>query len=305
VTWFKVDDGLHSHPKWMAIPPAARGLWVTAGSWASAHLTDGHIPRHALTALGGRPRDAADLVRIGLWEENGDGWRFHEWHTDSDGSRRNPTKHEVDADRAAARDRQRRARDKARESRRDNPRESPSESRREFAPPDPTRPTKDLTSSDGLTTRPDLSDDEDPGQPPPKLPPIVCQAIAILASRDVTHRQAADHLPPLGNPTTWENSAYDRRIAVAWPLAKLAEQHPDWTAEQIADFAEPPPDPAAVSGTRSQKPSPLDDQQAAALAAAERHRRIAAGEGCQDCHDTGFTLDEDGTAVPCTHQETP
>src|SRR5690606_23232276 len=49
------------------------------GSWSAAHTTDGHIPRHVLPLLGGRPRDAAELVRVGLWETDGDGWRFHQW----------------------------------------------------------------------------------------------------------------------------------------------------------------------------------------------------------------------------------
>src|SRR4051812_39798971 len=67
MTWFKVDDGLWGHPKWLATPAPARGLWVTAGSWSAANLTDGRIPRHVLPSLGGRPRDAATLVTVGLW----------------------------------------------------------------------------------------------------------------------------------------------------------------------------------------------------------------------------------------------
>ncbi len=49
----------------------------------------------------------------------------------------------------------------------------------------------------------------------------------------------------------------------------------------------------------------LAGQQAAARARAERHARAAAGEACQACGDTGWTLDEDGAAIPChhTHQE--
>lgn len=79
MSWFKVDDKLHSHPKWLDLSKSARSLWVTAGSWAADQCTDGLIPRHVLTRLDGRPTDAADLVRVGLWETHPDGWSFHDW----------------------------------------------------------------------------------------------------------------------------------------------------------------------------------------------------------------------------------
>lgn len=149
MTWFKVDDGLHSHPKWLAASPHARALWVSAGSWAAAHLTDGHVPRHALPLLGGRLKDATELVRLGLWESVGDGWAFHDWATFQ------PSAESVEADRAAARERQRRARDKSRESRRDkhrdSGRESPATDAVSHGPPDPTRP--DLPSSSSGNSR--------------------------------------------------------------------------------------------------------------------------------------------------------
>lgn len=77
--WFKVDDHLYSHPKWVGASPAAKALWVTAGSWCAAQLTDGHVPRHMLPVVGGRPRVAQELVDTGLWIENGTGWYFHDW----------------------------------------------------------------------------------------------------------------------------------------------------------------------------------------------------------------------------------
>lgn len=79
--WFKVDDGLWGHPKWLALAgkPRARSLWVTAGSWCSANLTDGHVPAHVLVAFGARTADATALVTAGLWVVTGEGWRFHDW----------------------------------------------------------------------------------------------------------------------------------------------------------------------------------------------------------------------------------
>ena len=79
MAWFKVDDRLWGHPKWLATPLRARGLWVTAGSWSAANETDGKIPAHALTTLGGRPADASALVASGLWSTTRGGWTFHDW----------------------------------------------------------------------------------------------------------------------------------------------------------------------------------------------------------------------------------
>lgn len=79
MAWFKVDDRLWGHPKWLAAPPRARALWVTAGSWSASQETDGVIPRHVLATLGGRPTDAAALVSAGLWTTHRQGWRFHDW----------------------------------------------------------------------------------------------------------------------------------------------------------------------------------------------------------------------------------
>lgn len=77
--WFKVDDKLWGHPKWLAVPARARGLWVTAGSWAAANETDGKVPRHVISTLGGNARDATSLCDAGLWREVKAGWIFHEW----------------------------------------------------------------------------------------------------------------------------------------------------------------------------------------------------------------------------------
>lgn len=80
MAWFKVDDKLWGHPKWLATPTRARGLWVTAGSWSASNETDGRIPAHVLPTLMGTKSDANALVQSGLWvaELSGD-YRFHGW----------------------------------------------------------------------------------------------------------------------------------------------------------------------------------------------------------------------------------
>ena len=79
MAWFKVDDHLYSHPKWLSLPKSARALWVTAGAWSAGQLLDGHIPAAVLPMLDGTRREAQALVDAGLWEVNCDGWVFHDW----------------------------------------------------------------------------------------------------------------------------------------------------------------------------------------------------------------------------------
>ena len=104
MAWFKVDDKLHSHPKRHRAGLRAMGLWVVAGSWCGDQLTDGHVPRDMLAALGGKTVDAKALVDAGLWETTPTGWQFHDWQG------RNPTRDDVETQRAEWRKRQQAAR---------------------------------------------------------------------------------------------------------------------------------------------------------------------------------------------------
>ena len=79
MTFFAVDDGLHSHPKWLSASHRARGLWTTAGSWCSKYSHDGIVPRHMLRTFGYTEKDAAALVSSGLWHTVRGGWQFHDW----------------------------------------------------------------------------------------------------------------------------------------------------------------------------------------------------------------------------------
>jgi len=78
--WFRVDDKLWGSPKWLALKPGARALWVTAGAWSMDQLTDGFVPTHVVRVLGSRPRDAEELVSCGMWENSDGGFTFHDWH---------------------------------------------------------------------------------------------------------------------------------------------------------------------------------------------------------------------------------
>lgn len=103
--WFKVDDGFAVHPKALKAGNAACGLWVRAGSWSMQQLTDGFIPDHVLPTLGTK-KEAQSLVDAGLWDRAVSGWVFHEW------DERQPSRAQVEKDRADAAERQRKAREK-------------------------------------------------------------------------------------------------------------------------------------------------------------------------------------------------
>ena len=81
MAWFKVDDRLWSHPKWLGLPIEAKALWVSAGSYCAMHETDGEISCQTLAIVlpnSRHTRAANALVEAGLWERTNDGYRFHE-----------------------------------------------------------------------------------------------------------------------------------------------------------------------------------------------------------------------------------
>jgi hypothetical protein len=106
VTWFKVDDQLAFHPKVLESGNAAMGLWVRAGAWCGAHLTAGALPRHMIGTLGAQRRDADRLVSAGLWTRTDVGYQFKDW------ADYQPTKTQVESEKAATKERQQRYRDR-------------------------------------------------------------------------------------------------------------------------------------------------------------------------------------------------
>jgi len=96
--WVRVDDGLFLHPKWLATPANARGLWVTALSYCGNQANGGIVPAVLLPMLGATVDDAEALVKSGLWTRDGDGYRVNQF------ADYNPTSTpEAAADRALAR----------------------------------------------------------------------------------------------------------------------------------------------------------------------------------------------------------
>lgn len=67
--FFALDDGAHSHPKFMRAGNAAVGLWSRIGSYVAQHLTDGHVPGAVASMYGTAPQ-IKKLVAVGLWHEH-------------------------------------------------------------------------------------------------------------------------------------------------------------------------------------------------------------------------------------------
>ncbi len=88
MSWGKVDDALHDHPKVDALLErdersglAAMGLWTLVFSCVSGQLTDGAISQRVVRRIA--PDNgmelAAWLVSNGLWEVDGEGWVMHDY----------------------------------------------------------------------------------------------------------------------------------------------------------------------------------------------------------------------------------
>lgn len=115
MSWFKIDDGFHCHPKVLMAGTPAVGLYVRCGSWAAQQVTDGVVPKH-VAKMYGTPRMIKALVDAGLWHQKG-----HDCHScpEVDGNsyvihqylEKNPSRAETDAARKAKSERQQRWRE--------------------------------------------------------------------------------------------------------------------------------------------------------------------------------------------------
>ena len=83
MVWFLVDDNLTFHSKVIEAGNEAMGLWVRAGAWSAANLTNGKVPPEVAHKLA-RKDYANRLVKVGLWSRVTDGvtyhYEFHDWH---------------------------------------------------------------------------------------------------------------------------------------------------------------------------------------------------------------------------------
>jgi hypothetical protein len=96
MSFLRIDDGFAEHPKIVALSDLAFRVHVAALCYSARNLTDGHLPPNYAAADRAVVRE---LVRAGVWETEGKGFRIHDWH------QWNPTAEEVRLRRKASRDR--------------------------------------------------------------------------------------------------------------------------------------------------------------------------------------------------------
>ena len=66
MTWFKLSDKFHDHPKVMRAGNAATGLWVRCCTYSADQRSDGRVPMEVAHTYGAR-RDIDRLTSAGLW----------------------------------------------------------------------------------------------------------------------------------------------------------------------------------------------------------------------------------------------
>ena len=95
MTWTKISDDFYDRPDLDAVGAAGALLYVEALVYANRHLTDGVIKRLSFSRIKAEQAEAvaAALVKVGLWETVPGGWVID--MTDQ------PTREEVEAQRAA------------------------------------------------------------------------------------------------------------------------------------------------------------------------------------------------------------
>lgn len=120
MTWFKIDDGFHCHPKVLEAGNEAIGFWVRCGSYCAQQLTEGFVPR-AVALMYGDTVLIDVLVKVGMLIPVANGWQMHDFLV------YNPTKEKVEADREAAAKRQRDARERAKKAREEAARKAAAE----------------------------------------------------------------------------------------------------------------------------------------------------------------------------------
>lgn len=199
MTWFKVDDRIHSHKKSVRAGVPAMGLWVLAGAWCADQLSDGFIPDYMAARIDrDYEENASRLVEAGLWAEavkDGDkGWVFHQW------AEHQPSAESVLDKRAEAKERmaRMRAQRKAERERSEGVRantsrtgpERSAEVRSTPTRPDPTRPDPTVLPTEEHPQKTSSSSEAPPRKRATRIP----DDFAITPEMAVWGREHAPHV---------------------------------------------------------------------------------------------------------------
>lgn len=81
--WGRIDDAHYRHRKVAELEEDRRkgclALYWLAISWCNDQLTDGRVTMTTVRMLGGDPSEAEELVRVGLWDRDGNAFRVHDF----------------------------------------------------------------------------------------------------------------------------------------------------------------------------------------------------------------------------------
>ena len=106
MTWARFEDSFWSHPKTLRAGNEAVGVFVRIVCYCAQHLTDGAVDAGVALSIAGRQKPLDRLVTVGLLERDDEGYSVHGY------LERNPSRAQVEADRAARTQRQNRWRSK-------------------------------------------------------------------------------------------------------------------------------------------------------------------------------------------------
>lgn len=265
MSWLRIDDGLATNPKMLAVSaPASRYLYVVGLTYCARELTDGLIPDGAVglvvAAAGSSKRSPQDLVAAGLWVRVDGGFQVPDY------LEFNPSREQVLAERAKGAERQRRSRESRKVSRRDNGATdgggdgvSPPDP---YPCPNPTDVSRSVAAADPVPAGPLPLPQGDPG--------VAFEACEILADRRLAKRMA---VATVNDPGAYRAAALAgiRQDHLAGFRMALGDA-PDLTADQLASTIEPPAPPP--------RPTP---------------------SGCSSCDDSGYVWSDPNhdAASPC------
>ena len=103
MSWARLDDGWWSHPKVLRAGNAAAGAYARMLSYCAQHLTDGRLDRTTALSIAGRDKVLSVLIQVALLDEiDAETVAIHGY------LERNPSRADVERERAANRERQRR-----------------------------------------------------------------------------------------------------------------------------------------------------------------------------------------------------
>jgi hypothetical protein len=189
---FQVDPDFYDHPKTIGMSDSATALWVRAGSYSAAKLTDGFIAEHVVRLLSTVPEEAAsELVGRGLWRRVKGGFQFHQWGV------RNLTRARVESDREYEREKKRRQR-------------------------------REANNQVKTHSVPDMSPRDSPGNPPGV--PAVSMSVSVSESVSGSGRGGAT--PPHPPPQRCPQHVDDPNPPPCGACADARKAHDRWQADQ-------------------------------------------------------------------------